>query len=123
MVKVYNSPEESILTMLIPYCKVIKKEFINFLNELKFLLYFAKIILLGYLWSNLLDFHRKSCLTALGALITGKKGLNLGLQSGALELSGKGRAMAADDSYYLVAKISVSTCEHSQRSGMNKVPL
>jgi hypothetical protein len=36
MVKVYNSPEESILTMLIPYCKVIKKEFINFLNDLIF---------------------------------------------------------------------------------------
>jgi hypothetical protein len=123
MLKVYNSPEEIILTMLIPYCKVIKKEFINFLNEIKNLLYFAKIILLGYLWYNILDFHSKFCLTALGAIVTGKKGLNLGLQSGAMELSGKGRAMAADDSYYLVAKISVSNCEHSQRSGIPKVPL
>ena len=84
--------------MLIPYCKVIKTKFINFLNDLKNLLYFAKIILLGYLWSNLLDFHRNYCLTALGALITGKKGLKIGLQSGAMELSGKGRAVAADNS-------------------------
>ena len=98
MVKVYNSPEEFILTMLIPYCKVIKKKFINFLNDLKNMLYFAKIILWGYLWSNLIDFHRNYCLTALGAVITGKKGLNLGLQSGAMELSGKGRSVAADKS-------------------------
>ena len=98
MVKVYNCPEGIILTMLIPYCKVVKNEFFNLRNDLKNLLYFAKIILLGYLWSNLLDFHRNYCLTALGAVITGKKGLNLGLQSGAMELSGKGRSVAADKS-------------------------
>ena len=91
MVKVYNSPEEIILTMLIPYCKVLKKEFINFLNELNNLLYFAKIILLGYLWSKLLELPRNCCLTALGAVITGKKGLNLGLQGGPMELNGKCR--------------------------------
>ncbi|OGR07515.1 MAG: hypothetical protein A3K23_00555 [Desulfobacca sp. RBG_16_58_9] len=98
MVKVYNCPEGIILTMLIPYCKVIKNEFFNLRNDLKNLLYFAKIIFLGCLWYNLLDFHMNFFMTALGALITEKKGLNLCLQSEAMELSGKGRAVAADNS-------------------------